>query len=68
MNIQISLKSDVFDLSERLDEVQDIRDWINELVLWDKTLYQLSFHSSGEKMIAWFEHDEHATLFALKYA
>ena len=67
MNVQITLKADVFDVESKLVEVQSIRDWIDELVEWDISLYEIRYHMSGKKMIVWFEHDEHALLFKLRY-
>lgn len=69
MNIQISLRTtDMWDVDSRLKEIQDIKEWINELVEWDETLYSMRFHYSGQRMVVWFEHDEHAMLFKLRWA
>lgn len=68
MNVQISIKSSILDINGRIRELSSIRDWINELVEWDETLYEIRFHSSGQKMIVWFEHNEHALLFKLKWS
>ena len=67
MNVQITLKSNVLEISDRIAEIHNIRDWINELVYWDEDMYQIRFHSSGEKMIVWFEEEQHATAFALRW-
>ena len=67
MNIQIGVKAGAFDIQQRLDEINSIREWIGELVEWDDTLYKISFHSSGQKIIVWFEKDEHALLFKLRF-
>jgi len=67
MNIQITLKADVFDSEHRLNEIVSIREWIDELVEWDNSLYEIRYHMSGKKMIVWFEEDEHALLFKLRY-
>lgn len=68
MNVHIQLKSSLLDINTRIGEIQDIRDWINELVCWDDSLYEIRFHSSGQRMIVWFEHDEHAAMFVLRWA
>jgi hypothetical protein len=69
MNIQITLKTtDHWDVESRLNEVTAIREWIEELVEWNQDLYQIRFHSSGHRMIVWFEHDKHAMLFKLRWS
>jgi hypothetical protein len=69
MNIQVNLKTNnVWDVESRVREVSEIREWIAELVDWDDTLYSIRFHSSGNRMVVWFEHDEHALLFKLRWA
>jgi hypothetical protein len=68
MNIQITLKTnDIWDVESRVNEVTEIREWIEELVEWDRDLYQIRFHSSGQRMVVWFEHDKHAMLFMLRW-
>lgn len=67
MNVQITLKADVFDSQQRLDEIISIREWICELVEWKEGLFEIRYHMSGKKMIVWFEEDEHALLFKLRY-
>ena len=69
MNIQIDLKiNDLFDVEGRLARLQEIKDWIDELVEWDANLYEIRYHSSGQKMIVWFENVEHAMLFKLVWS
>jgi len=68
MNVQITLKTtNHWDVESRVEEVTKIREWVEELVEWDSDLFQIRFHSSGQKMIVWFEHDEHAMFFKLKW-
>jgi hypothetical protein len=69
MNVQISLKTnDHWDVDSRVNEIAEIRDWIDELVGWEPGAYSMRFHSSGQRMIVWFEHDEHAMFFKLRWA
>jgi hypothetical protein len=68
MNIQITLKTnDIWDITSRVNEIAEIREYICELVEWDDTLFDIRYHSSGRKMIVWFEQDEHALLFKLRW-
>lgn len=70
MNIHIDLKpilKDLLDVEYRVTRLREIRDWIDELVEWDTSLYEIKYHSSGQKMIVWFEHEEHAMLFKIRW-
>ncbi len=67
-NIFVPLKTDIWDVHSRVIEVNEIRDWAMELVNGDSGLFNIKFQSAGQNLIVWFEHDEHATAFALKYS
>jgi hypothetical protein len=68
MNFHIKLKTtDIYDIEARLRELNEIREWINELVLWKLEMFSISYHGSGQKIIVWFENDEHAAFCALRW-
>lgn len=68
MNVSIKLKTrNIFDIDHRVAEVAAIREWILELVEWDDTKFEMRYHSSGERLVVWFDEDRHAMLFKLKW-
>lgn len=68
MIIQYKLKTkDIFDLDSRLAEVQEIREWICELVEWKEDLFEIRYHSSGSRLSIWFENEKHAIMCALRW-
>lgn len=67
--IRYKLKThNTFNVEARISEVESIREWLNTLVNGDTSLYKLSFHSSGQRMNIWFEHDKDAMMFALAHS
>ena len=54
-------------IRDRIDEVKAIREWVDELVLWDKQQYEINIHSSGT-MDIWFANEQHAALCALRWS
>jgi len=69
MQVQIKLKTkDIWDIESRVAEIQDLKEWIDELVEWDSTKYAIHFHASGAKIIIVFEEQEHAILCKLRWA
>lgn len=69
MNIRYQLKTPAktHSLESRLDEMGKIRDWILELVDWDLSQFYIRYSSNNEQLIVWFEQDQHAVSFALKW-
>lgn len=55
-------------IRRRIDEMKAIREWVDELVLWDKEQYEIDIHSSGTIMDIWFANEQHATLCALRWS
>ena len=65
----VTLKSkDFWNIKSRLDEVADIRDWIFELVEWNKDKFYIRYLSATEQLDIWFEEERHAVACALKWA
>ena len=59
---------DVWNVKDRTNEVQSIRDWLDELTEWQEAYYAMQFYSSGSKLNVWFKLEEHATMCALRWA
>lgn len=69
MQVQIKLKTkDIWDIESRVTEIQEMKEWIDELVEWDKSKYSFNFHASGAKLVIWFEEQEHAIMCKLRWA
>lgn len=67
MIVEIDLTSKVYPFITFLQEVVNIREWIDEMVEWDTNKYTIRF-ASKRTMIVWFEEDQHALFFKLRWA
>jgi hypothetical protein len=59
---------DIFNIEARIEQAQEMKEWLDELVEWDERKYKMHFHSSGNKLIIWFEEQEHAIMCKLRWA
>lgn len=69
MIVQYTIKSDFWlnDFEDRLIEINQVRSWLDELTEWQPDRYQITHHSSGQKLAVWFEREEDATMFILRW-
>lgn len=68
-DVPIRLRTrNIWDVEDRLIEINEIRTWLDEITDWQLDMYELRFHSSGQKCVAWFADEQHAMLCALKYS
>lgn len=51
----------------RTAEVREIRDWLDNFLYWDASRYSVKYHSSGQAMVIWFDRDEDAAFFILRW-
>ncbi len=66
--VQIRLKSNnIWDIDSRLNEVNQIRYWLDELTEWQPEYYSIRIHSSGGIMDVWFKKEEHAIMCSLRW-
>jgi hypothetical protein len=69
MNVHIKLNTfDIYDIDSRMQELAEVREWISELVSWNEKMFAITYRGSEQKIIVWFEKDEHATLCALRWS
>jgi hypothetical protein len=69
MIVYVKLQTkDIFNIESRIEEIQEMKDWIDELVDWDSSKYSFNFRSSGAKIFIWFEEPEHAIMCKLRWA
>ncbi len=67
--VKIQLKTrNIWDIESRLIEINELRTWLDELTEWQPDMYELRFHSSGARIVAWFADERHALMCALKYS
>ncbi len=59
---------DIWNVESRLIEINQLRAWLDELVEWQPDMYTLRFHSSGQRLNAWFVDEKHAAACALRWA
>jgi hypothetical protein len=69
MIVRIKLKDHfLFDIDSRVAEVIALRDWLDELVEWDRSKYELKVHAQGTRAIIVFDEIEHAILCKLRWS
>lgn len=69
MIVRIKLQDHwLFDIDARTAEVVELRDWLDELVDWDRTKYDLRIHAQGTRAIVVFDDVEHAIMCKLRWA
>jgi hypothetical protein len=67
--IRVNLKTTyIFNIAERLNELQEIRDWLDELTQWQPDMYDIQFPRKSDSIDVWFREQEHAMLFALRWS
>ena len=59
--------NNIYDITSRLEEIHMIRQWINELVKYDETKYQMSYMATGDSIKIWFDDEKHAMLCQLRW-
>jgi hypothetical protein len=57
----------IYDITTRLEEIHMIRQWINELVGYDETKFEMRYMSSGDCIKIWFDDEKHAMLCTLRW-
>ena len=68
-NVRIALKTkNIYNVNERLEEVFAIKNWLDELVLWDKEMYSMKYLASSNCLDVWFQDKDHALICALRWA
>jgi hypothetical protein len=69
MIVRIKLKEHtLFDIDARTAEVIELRDWLDELVEWDRSKYELKVHAQGTRAIIVFDEIEHAIMCKLRWS
>ena len=69
MIVQYTMKADFWlnDFEDRLIEINRVRSWLDEQTEWQPERYTITHHSSGQKLAIWFEREEDATMFILRW-
>ena len=69
MIVQYTMKADVWwnDFETRMIEINQIRCWLDEQTEWQPDRYKITHHSSGRKLMVWFDREQDATIFILRW-
>lgn len=69
MIVQYTLKSNIWrdNFETRFIEINQIRSWLDEQTEWQPERYQITNHQSSQKLAIWFEREEDATMFILRW-
>lgn len=66
--VTVPLKTDnIWNVELRLEEITSIMMWIDELVSWDKEMYETKYRASMQAVDVWFVEESHAMLCALRW-
>lgn len=67
--VRIKLRTNyIWDIDSRVDEIREIRDWVNEQCGWIEDRFEIKIHSQGAIMDIWFEEERHAIMCTLRWA
>lgn len=67
--VRIKLRTtDIWDLQSRVDEIREIRDWVNEQCGWVEDRFEIKIHQQGSTMDVWFEEHEDAVMCSLRWS
>jgi hypothetical protein len=67
--VRIKLQSDdIWDIDSRVDEIREIRDWVNEQCDWSEDRFEIKIHQMGGVMDVWFENPQDAVMCSLKWS
>jgi len=69
MIVQYTMKTNLWrdDFETRFAEINQIRSWLDEQTEWQPDRYTITHHSSGQKLAVWFDRDEDAVMFILRW-
>lgn len=69
MIVQYKLKTNLWrdDFETRFTEINQIRSWLDEQTEWQPERYHITNHHSGQKLAVWFNREEDATMFILRW-
>lgn len=66
--VKIRLRqNNVWDIESAVEEIQHIRDWVDELTEWQPNMYSMNIHNSGHICDIWFLEERHALLCTLRW-
>ena len=66
---QIKLKTrSIWNIDERIEEVAQIRVWLDALTDWQPDAYSMKYGHNGHTIDIWFEQQQHAVACALKWS
>jgi hypothetical protein len=69
--VQVKLKlRDIFELEHRLEELNYIRAWLDELVEWQPDAFTIKYYDRGNGAVidVWFADERHAMICALRWS
>ena len=67
--VRIKLRTNnIWDIQSRVDEIRDIRDWVNELCGWEEDRFEIKIHQQGATMDIWFEDSKDAVVCSLRWS
>lgn len=67
-NVRIKLKtSNIFDIDTRVEEVKEIKEWIDAVTHWQPEQYDWKYLSSTAELDVWFKDERSATMCRLRW-
>lgn len=65
----IKLKTNhIYNIDARLQEIDEITDWLENLVSWQPNKYEMQYRSSFDKLDIWFKEEKHAMACILRWS
>ena len=66
--VKIPFKTTRFDVVGRIIELNQLREWLDELVEWQPAQYSINIYGSGPIINVWFREEHHAVWCTLRWA
>jgi hypothetical protein len=65
----IALKTNnVWDTEARVNEIWEIKEWLDELVKWQRGMYSVQYLTTSQQLLVWFREERHATMCSLRWS
>ena len=67
--VRIRLRTtDIFDIRARSEEIQEIREYLDDLTSWQPNMYTIKYLLAHDSIEVWFMEEQHAVMFALRWS
>jgi len=69
-NYRVSIQlntTDIYDIDARVNEIRDLKDWVDQLVEWQPNQYSFNMIYAVSILDVWFKEEKHAVMCILRW-